>query len=342
MYFFNSPRGKLAGTLPILGIVILFTIWGIFGVMDFANRANAGYSTDNHFNIIEVEPGSPAESAGLLVGDHIKSIDGIDMEDSKSWNKKARPAIGETRTFLVDRQGEEVAVEATYARLSGSDMMLNYAGFALGIIFFLMGLWVFRTSKTRAGLLFALFAVLFGSNFFSGPYIANPLLRNLINSISLWLILLGFAYLVNFLLHYPKRRALLDKSSTRWLIFGPAILLAVVFTILTLFQPPNTSALRNILNLLAGFVILFYFIWAIILMVQSYQRATAEERKNQGLNLMLIGVVLGLLPIIIVVLIQTLAPQVIIPGAQYASLFFALIPILFALALRKGEVGMAV
>jgi len=327
--------------LPILAIVILFFIWGIFGAMDFGNRVQLGYSTDNNFNIIEVESGSPAETAGLLVGDQIKRIDGIDMDDSKSWNEKARPAIGETRTFLVDRQGEEVEIQATFARLSGSDMMLNYAGFVLGIIFFLTGLWIFRTNNTKAGLLFALFAVLFGSNFFAGPYIEAPFLRNLTNSISLWLLLLGFAYLVNFLLHYPAQRDLLNKSSTRWLIFAPAILLAVLITILNLFQPESSSTLRTLVNLLVGIVVLFYFVWAIILMAQSYNRASTEERNTKGLNLMLVGVILGLLPIIIVVLVQTLAPQIIVPGGNYAFLFLALIPILFALALRKGEAVIA-
>ena len=76
-------------------------------------------------------------------------------------------------------------------------------------------------------------------------------------------------------------------------------------------------------------------------MVQSYSRASTEERSAKGLNLMLIGAILGLLPIIIVVLVQTVAPQVIVPGGNYAFLFFGLIPVLFAIALRKGEAVVA-
>lgn len=323
--------------LPILIIVIASLIWGIFGLADFKNFTSLGYQTDNNFNIIKVDEGSAAETAGLMVGDHIESINGISMEDSKTWNETARAAIGETRTWLIARNDEEMEIPVTYRGLPTSGTMLNYATFALGLTFFFMGLWVFRSVSTETAALFALFAVLFGSSFFSGPYIASPLLRNVVDSVRLWLLLLGFAYLINFLLRYPAERALTTKSSSRWLIFGPAILLAVIVTLLNLFQPTNTQALRTILNLLIGLVILFYFVWAIVLMIQSYKRASAEERQAKGIGLMLLGVIAGLLPIIIVVLVQTVASQVVLPGANYAFLFFAFIPILFGLAVRKGS-----
>lgn len=323
--------------IPILAIIALFLIWGLFGLMDMKNWTYSGYQTGADYNIINVEEGSPAETAGLMTGDRIKSIDGTTMGDSKAWNKKQRPAIGETRNFLIDRQGEEMEIAVTYSEQPASDKLLTYAAFALGIIFFLMGLWIFRTSSTKAGLIFALFAVLFGSNFFTAPYLASPFLRNLASTVSIWLILLGFAFLVNLLLNYPRQRELVDKSSARWLIFGPAVLLGLVITTLNLVQPDGTAALNRFMNLLVGLVILYYFVWAIILMIQNYSRATAEERKSKGINLMLIGAIAGLLPVVIVVLMQTLAPEVVLPAGQYAFLFFALIPVLFALAIRKGE-----
>lgn len=102
--------------LPILLFVAVFLIWGILGLTDFKNFVTTGYQTDNNFNIIKVENGSAAETAGLLVGDHILSIDGTSMEDSKTWNEKARPAVGETRTWVVDRKGEELEIPVTSAR----------------------------------------------------------------------------------------------------------------------------------------------------------------------------------------------------------------------------------
>ena len=326
--------------LPIFIFVLVFLAWGIAGLTDFKNRATTGYQTDNNFNITKIESGSAAETAGLMVGDHINSIDGISLEDSKSWNEKARPAIGETRPWDIERNGGEMKIPGTYTALPPKDMMLNYAAFALGVIFLLMGLWVFLAAKSRAALLFTFFAVLFGSNFLGGPYIATPTLRNIVDSVQLWLLLLGFAYLVNFLLHYPVQRDFTAKSNSRWIIFGPAVLLGVVFTILNLFQPDYTQPIRTGLNLIIGLVILFYFVWAIVLMVQSYNRASAEERSAKGLGMMLAGVAIGLLPIIVLVLVQTLAPQVVVPGGNYAFLFFAFIPILFGIAVRKVEVGL--
>jgi hypothetical protein len=52
---------------------------------------------------------------------------------------------------------------------------------------------------------------------------------------------------------------------------------------------------------------------------------------------MLWGAIIGLVPILIIVLINMVAPTVIVPGGDYFFLTFGLIPILFALAVVRHK-----
>jgi hypothetical protein len=330
---FNKNKYRL----PVFIIAALVAIWGILGLLDIQNFTYVGYNTDGDKTVIAVEEGSPAASAGLQVGDYLVSIAGIGIDDSKAWDKKARPEIGETRPFIVQRDGENVELAITYAAQPDTDKTLSYAGFALGLIFLLCGLWIFGSSNSKAGFIFTLFGIFFASAFFSGPYFASPVLRDLFSVVKLTFTLSGFALLTYFMLQFPNPGPILQKKNAGYLLAGPAVLLAVVLVFLNIFEPEATSGLRMFVRLLYGAVFLFYFVWALIAMFRSYGRHSAAERSSQGLNLLLIGAVLGLVPILVVILIGTVVPQVIVPGGDYAFLTLGFIPILFALAIRKKE-----
>lgn len=325
--------------IPLFVASALFLLWGILGVMDFKNYTYLGYRTGNNFNVIEIDKGSPAEAAGMQVGDVIKSIDGIDIENNKAFNEMARSTVGESRSWVVDRGGEEMELTLTYATPPGKDMTQNYIIFIMALIFLALGLWTFVNIQNKAGFYFTLFALFFGASFFGGPYFEATLLRNTVNTIDLWLILFSFVFLVKFLMHYPEEKAFLHRKNANLILFGPAVLLGLIFTFLNFFQPDATQGLRSTINIIIPAVILFYFIWAIVLMIQSYRRASTETRQSKGLGLMLWGVVLGLLPVTVLIIIGVIAPNTIIPGSDYASLFFVLIPIGMAFALRKGNAG---
>ncbi len=64
---------------------------------------------------------------------------------------------------------------------------------------------------------------------------------------------------------------------------------------------------------------------------------TKEERKFFGLNLLLIDTIIGLAPLIILSLLQIIAPKVVLPGSEFYFIAFILIPISLAVATWKKE-----
>jgi hypothetical protein len=330
----NDQNTKNGGILKIAAV--LFIIWGILGLMDAKNYSYSGYSTDGNNKIIQVKEGSPAEAAGMQVGDVIKSYDGISVIDSKAFSKRKRTEIGQTVEIVVDRNGEEQTLAVTYTALPNKNSTLNITRFIMGLIFIVLGLYVDLKKKTALSFAFAVFAVFFGFIWFNGPYINPGFLNEFVDSISIALIMFAFVALARFILQYPPESSFLSGGNSRW-TYVPAAVMVLIIWILNFAQPDSTSTLKVTLRTLFGVVIIFYFGLALITLIRKYSKASAEERKSSGLNQMLLGTVLGLLPFLISFTITIISPATILPGDDYMFLTFAFIPIFFSMALLQKK-----
>jgi len=323
----------------VYGIAALLLILGIFRYMDMGNYTYLGYQS-NDFEITRVEEGSPADTAGLQLGDQLLSIDGLDVRDSKSWDSKPRPKVGETRTFVVNRGGEELEMQMTYAPRTGKGRTINIIGWIMGLVYLIMGVWAFRSRKSWSSLLFAFFALAFASTFLGRPYIADPALRDIVNSVFSSFLLLGFAFLFSFLLHFPFKSSFMDLKNANLIVFGPAVVMSLVIIVLNILDPQSTSGLNQTIELLFLLFIIFYFGGSVILLVRRFLSADADERSNSGLSLLFWGAIIGILPMLIIFIIGNLSPTTVLPGEDYLFLTMAVIPVFFALAIKKsGEVS---
>ena len=327
----NEKQTKYTTILQIVGV--LFIIWGILGLMDAKNYSFSGYSSDNN-TITQVKDETPAENSGMQVGDVIKSYDGILVTDTKAFSKRKRTEIGQTIKIIVDRNGEEQALQITYSALPDKNSTLNMVAFIMGLIFVLLGLYVHLKKKTALTFTFAVFGVFFGFVWFNGPNINPGFLNNLIDSINITIIMFAFVALARFILQYPKESSFLNGGNSRW-IYAPAAVIVLVLWVLNFVQPDSTSGLNVTINMLFFAVILFYFGLSLITLIGKYSKANTEERKSLGLNYMLLGAVLGLLPFLMFFIVNQLSPTTVLPGDDYMFLTFVFIPIFFSMALMQ-------
>ena len=315
----------------------LFAVWGLLGIFDVGNLPFAGYQTDGNNTITQITGGGPAEQAGLQTGDYIRSIGGIAVEDAAAMARRPRPAIGETRTIGIERGGETANLDLTYTGLPGTNKALTFAAILIGFFFIAFGLWPYLKAPKEHTTLLAIFGLTLGFSFFGGPYIASYVLSTAVGIIVTLLVVTGFAALLHFTLMFPKRKALLGKRFARYLIYAPAALIFLFLLYRGVFQPPATSAMNVITCILIALFLLGYFGLSLAAFVHSYVKATAQERADQGLTYVLIGVLGGFVPILITVLVGLVAPGVVIPGGNFFFLTIVLIPISLALAVLKSE-----
>lgn len=328
----SNHSSKYSTILNVVGI--LFIIWGILGMMDAKNYTYAGYGTNDNWSVNNVEAGSPAELAGLQVGDIIKSTGGISVTDTKALNERERAKVGETREILVERNGEEVALELTYAGMTEQGKTNNLVGFIIGLLFVIIGLYSNYKHKSSLSSSFALFSICFGFLFLNGPYTGTGMLSTIVGIINTSIVLYAFTRLVIYMLKYPPESAFVNSKNSK-MVYVPMLILLLIIIILEITQVDNSSTLRMTMRLLFGAFIIGYFLIALITLLKKYIKASTEDRSSKGLSMMLIGAVIGLVPILIYFTVSTLSPGTELPGNDYVFYTFAAIPIFFMLALNK-------
>jgi hypothetical protein len=327
----NTPKLMIAA----VGLLLIF--WGILGLQDNKNYTYSGYRTAGDYSVIEVKEGSPAAEAGFQVGDIIKRTGGISVTDQKSLSMRERPKIGEVREFVIVRNGEDLTLQLTFSALPDKDKSLNTAAFLIGLVFVLLGIFTYYKTGSVLSLSFALFAVTFGSTFLYGPYVPPGILSSLLSILFSALLMFSFVVLAVFLLKYPPRSPFLDDENSGKILYAPAILIVLIIGVLELLHPDSSAAINTSLNLLFGVIIIFYFGVSVVTLIQKYRNATPHGRDATGLNFMLWGTLIGLLPVLIYFIITTISPKTILPGSDYIFLTFTAIPVFFALALFKQQ-----
>ena len=115
----------------VLAVIVL--IFGGIRLYDLRNLTYVGFSTDANRVVTEVRAGSPAEAAGLKTGDRLLKVGDIAVSDVKANARRPRPAVGESREFVVERSGQEETLTVTYAVLPDRQMMVDMAGVVTGL-----------------------------------------------------------------------------------------------------------------------------------------------------------------------------------------------------------------
>ncbi len=326
-----------------LSAASLFVILGLLRLFDKRNEPYDGYLTDGNNTIVRVDAGGPAERAGLQVGDRIRSIDSIPVEDVRAFARLGRPRIGQQTTLMVERGGDGAAdpnlsirsLSFNHAAPPADYAARDLAGYLIGLCFVLCGLTACVKVPNRTGTILAFAGLCLGAAFLGTPYIPSETLRLVVQAILGLCLVFGFAALFHFMLEYPKPKPFLRRKHAIQLLYGPAVLVALFLLFLLVARPRATSALNQWSSLLFGLFLVMYFGGAAIAMLHSYLKATSLERTCYGLHIELVGILLGILPVTIEIVFRILMPRLVLPGSDFYYLTVGLIPVALVLAIMR-------
>ncbi len=320
---------------PILVFAAIVAIYAILGWLDVKNYAQGGWATAPDNTVTQVLPGSPAESGGLQVGDKLVSLGGIDVSDAAAQSQRGRPEVGEAWEFVVERDGATVSFDITFGEMVPERKFLAHAAFLVGFCFIIFTVRAFMQKQTASTQALAFAGILFSFAFITGPYFGSPMLRSIDNAVGVLLVWLGVASILNFLLVHLR-----DGGNRLLYLPGLAVGLFIAWRLLA--TPEATDGLNNFTNVFVGIVAVFYLVSALVTVYRSFSGATGSEREASGLNLMLIGALVGLLPPMIGIASGVIAPQLVLPGQNFYFLAFIAIPITWSMAVLKKSDSPAV
>jgi hypothetical protein len=188
-------------------------------------------------------------------------------------------------------------------------------------------------------MLLAALGIAFSAAFMAGPYFASAAVRTAVGVVVLLMVVVGFAILTHFLLVFPKRKRTLERRGMTWAVYAPAVVVGCLSVWFLVAQPAATSAVNVFFRAMFGLFVVVYFGASLIALIHSFVKADARERAASGLNLLLLGAVVGLGPSLVISIVGLVAPQVVVPGAQFLPLLIGVLPVTLALAAVRGERG---
>jgi len=307
----------LVGTLQILSVV---QVW---------DHPYAGYLADSSRVVRQVAPGSPAERAGITVGDRITRIGSIAADDTRAFDAQPRAQIGESREIAIDRGNQQVVAHLTYEGLPAMGVIGYLASSLTGISFLAFGVWAMARIPRASTTLLALAGIGLGAAFVNMPYFESPTARAVQDALLVPIALFGFVFLLHFTLVFPSPKRLTASRFALPAIYGLPALIAAGYLLAAWFGGGRSNGLGASLLTAALVVVILAFALSVVALAHGYARATSSLRSAWGLNVLLASIVLGLAPIIATA-VALIAPQVMLPGSEFYDVVWVLIP--FALA----------
>jgi sigma-B regulation protein RsbU (phosphoserine phosphatase) len=305
------------------------------------SATSTGYTTTRDFqSILSVEPGGPADRAGLRPGDRLISIDGTPVSRLDVLIRKtARLRVGDEVAYRVVRDGAEMEIVLVIGPLGREQRVQTTTLAAVGLSFLAVGiLVVLRRGDTMAIVFYSLtlvFAFLFA------PAPEHPSLEwNLfIKALYNLCYLLLPALFLHFFLIFPTRQRVLRRHPRLPVAIysGSALLCAAAIVLDTLFLLGQRYELLPAMRLFAAvseFLIIAGLLGGIASFISSYRQSPSGNVRRR-LKIVLWGTLLGILPLIAVGLTHVVSPAIDLPGSRFYHLALFLVPASFAYAIVR-------
>jgi len=318
----RGPRQWLSWMLLPVSALLVFT------ALSLSRQAYTGLSLRDEW-IAAVDPGSPAERAGLRRGDRLLTVDPLEP------NPVAGASPGEPLFVLRERDGTLARLRLEPESPPRGERHMMAALLAVACGFVLLGGWVWSERRDRLTRTFFLLCLAFALLIAPFPRLGSPLARLLWGAFYSGVSVVVPALFVHFFALFPESerpRGLLG-SVTR-IAYGVAaglfIAALALLALPALTGVPATAALE-LLQGVAGLWFALGLLTALALFARSYRRAGSADTRRR-LRVALLGTILGVSPFAALVAMRNLFPGAPLPFERWAVLLTLLVPASFAWA----------
>jgi membrane-associated protease RseP (regulator of RpoE activity) len=329
---------RFKAVFSLLAIAVF--IWGVMGALDINNIPYDGYSLSPKNTVTNVQLDSPAQQAGLRVGDEVTRIDGIPIDDTIRLAVRDRPAPNSAGTITVRRGDTEETLSLTYETIPTLNIVTVFGAATLtGLLFLILGLMAYLRNPTRLSAMFCALSLLFAAAMFNAPYFQSSVVRRIASGALAIITGILLGAILDYCLNFPRAKKIIaDRAWLRLTIYSITTSLGVALATISIVTPVMTSVRQQILSLATSLVFGGALLLAVIGVIHSFATSSGEERSATGLSLLLAGVIIGFGPLLVSIIARIINPEMgALPGEQFYPLSFIAIPIGMAMALMKLE-----
>lgn len=321
----NTIRQAPDRTGWLLASAVLLVSAGL-GLIDLKNVSFSGFVTPSYSTVTQVISDSPAEEAGFRVGDRIVTWDGVAASDLNALWRQPRAAIGETRTFVVEREGlsEPLELRVSFAAQTIQNKVVTVGSALIGLTFLLCGIGTYLRAPEARTRVLALLGICGMAGFSPLAYVPHGTTRLALAVLPVIGITMMPALLLHFLLGYPRPRRI-TRLVLGWL-YVPVAVAGIIGAVTLVIE----ARLLPVARVALFAVIVLQLLFAIGLLIREYFRTDRESRTAYGLNALLVGFLGGLIPVLAAGFIP------ILPGGQFYFLTIVLLPLTLVYSLFRA------
>jgi len=305
----------------VLILVVWAILWRYFTYVSFDHIGFIGITEDDTGRITKVSIGSPAEDAGLIEGDKILTIKGMEPND--------RPGINQSIEYTIERNTTQLVFPLKSSKLPKETVTMTRIMGVMGILILLIGIVVFYKIGNILSFVFFLYCFTMAIHWGYFPQVISEYSQNFITSLyRLVSIFLG-SLILHFALIFPEGQTLSLKRY--YVIYAPGIIGVVLFIATVINKDLSTvfsyaEFVLGTLYALAGFIVL----------IKTYIKTPKMSRGVIGINVIFWGLLAANLPYIFseVLPFMDFGGRI---GTQPYSLFFIIESIAFAIGVNRAS-----
>jgi sigma-B regulation protein RsbU (phosphoserine phosphatase) len=282
--------------------------------------------------VVAVDPGGPAERAGLAPGDHLVQQPG---QPAFTRSPLAYAVPGEPMVLLRERGHRMARIRMVPMTQPDGERRMMAALLAVASGFVLIGGWVWSERRDQLTRTFFLLCLAFA--WFLAPLprwrseASGALYDTLYTGVGLYLP----ALFIHFFALFPESGQPRGRlRSTTTIAYGVATGIFGASFLIMLAEPvfgAIAAAAQSLIQSMAGLWFAFGLLGALYVFAGSYRRARSADARRR-LRVALVGTALGALPFATLVAVRNLSPHGPIPGERLAVILTLLVPASFAWA----------
>ncbi|MFB3829796.1 MAG: PDZ domain-containing protein [Bryobacteraceae bacterium] len=313
-----NAKGMIAGALAVVA-------WGSLGLYQGLNTGFSGGLYDTGYRVPGVRPGGLADRSGFKPGDRVVSVEGIPVEElgmESRWPRALVPRIGETRRFVVERNGARAGVDVVFPAPFAAAVQNRIRAALTGLAFLAFGLWAFLTVPTSHARALARLGLVAGAGASLGlsPHLASW--KGVQGHLSTAAGVLMAVLLLRFFVTFPRPEAVSRSRIAAWLVYGAWGGLLVFLAVETMVHP----ALYYTTGSVAGLLTLAYGVLILAAIAHTLVKGPPAEARESGMWWIAGGLAVAFL--------GTFAWPASLPGWTSVTCIAA-VPFSMALAVRK-------
>lgn len=214
----SSPQAS--HRMALWAAAAFLVLWSAAGIYDNSRFACSQGLYDPSFRVPQLPASNIGAKAGLRAGDRVVSVEGFPIASlgmESRWPRALTPRPGESRRFLVERNGAMLLVNVLYEPVPSCLVHFWIAAAALGFAFLACGLWaLFSAGDAPARTLAAIgFATAATTAFALGPNLGwwRAFQCNASTAAAALIPLIAF----HFFLLFPRPKRLASSRPLLWL-----------------------------------------------------------------------------------------------------------------------------